>query len=148
MSLGMLKVCIFMCVSPAPNGPCRAQGGGGALGGSAMAGREVSVGKLWTSPLSLRAEALVHWEADRNMPGTSRFIGLRLYNKNVAFRGSRVAGHPQPRHHQTATPYLQRQYTSLLIHCAAPWHAKTIANPKISTTQDQNQFVLLLVVDI
>ena len=60
---------------------------GSAPGGSAMAGTQVPVGMLCASPLFLKAEALVHGEADYDMPGTNRLVGLRLYNKNVAVCG-------------------------------------------------------------
>ena len=61
--------------------------GGNASGDFAMAGTEVSVGMLWTSPLSPRVEALVPLEAQCDMFGTNRLVGLHLYNNNVAFRG-------------------------------------------------------------
>ena len=87
MSLGMLWACIFMFQSPAPGVPCVSQGKSGALGGSTMAGTPVSLGMLGASPLASRADALVLWEANCDMPGTKRLVGLRLYNKKVAFRG-------------------------------------------------------------
>ena len=62
-------------------------GGGKAPGDSAMVGTQVSVGMLWASPLLPRAEALVRWEADCDMSGTNRLVGLCLYNRNVAFFG-------------------------------------------------------------
>ena len=67
--------------------PVLQEGGGGALGASAMAGTEVSIGMLWASRVWPRAEGPVRWEADCDMSGTTKSVCLRFYNRKVAFRG-------------------------------------------------------------
>ena len=42
---------------------------------------------FYTMQLEPSKEVLVRWKADYDMPGISRLVGLRLYNKNVAFCG-------------------------------------------------------------
>ena len=60
--------------------------------GSTRASTQVSLGMLGPCLLMLGAKTLGIWEANCDMHGTCRSVGVRMYNQKVAFWGFRGGG--------------------------------------------------------